>query len=222
MKKITTLFILLSTFSFSQNDTSIVVIRKDFPLQAVLDIDGFRTLFEGQEYRINLTTSGDFPIKIKTTNADVEFLESSKKSTGGLIYKLTPKDTGECTIAIYNVINESRTVNLTLNTYKVIKCPQPTIKFNQFENGEIINKIDDKIELTCSYPKETGIFDKYEILSWTILINDIKFDGKGSSLTNEVIDFLNKNNNIFFHILVNLKENKTGHRTSESIYLVKR
>jgi hypothetical protein len=222
MRKITILFILLSNFSFTQHDTTIVVNRDNIPLQAVLDIDGFRTLFVGQEYRINLTTSGNYPIKITATNAYVEFLESSTKRTGGLVYKLTPKDTGECKIAIYNVINESRTVNLTLNTYQVIKSPRPTIKLNQFESGQIINKIDDKVELTCSYPKETGIFDKFEIISWKLLINDKKFEGKGNTLTNEVLDFVKNNNDIFLHVQVNLGENKSGYISSESIYLVRK
>lgn len=44
-------------------------------------------------------------------NAHVELVENSKRTTGGLLYLVTPLSTGICSITIYNIIDEQHNVS---------------------------------------------------------------------------------------------------------------
>jgi hypothetical protein len=108
MKSLTYYFIIFfSLSSFAQNDTTVNTSRENVPLQAVLNIESGKTLFAGQEYTFNITTSGDYQLRLTSKNAKIHLIENSKKSTGGLRYSVTPIDTGKLSITIWNVINEN-------------------------------------------------------------------------------------------------------------------
>lgn len=215
------IFTFLSFCSIGQNETKLITSRKDFPLQAVSKLDVKNILYKGQEYIFSITSSGDYDLSITAINAKIELIEESKKGTGGLQYSVTPIDTGECQIHVGNIINEKRSVSLVMYIYQVINYPMPPLQLNEFQSGQIISQLADSTALICAYPKESGIFESYEIKSWEVKIGDKIFTGKGNLLSDEVIQFVNKKENEFLHIKVNLFKNKTGYSISEGIYLIR-
>jgi len=223
MRYVSMVFFFLSFSSIAQTDTVVITSRKDVPLQAVLDIETSEVLYAGQEYVFRVTASGDYDLRLTVKNAIVQLSEESKRNTGGLTYTLTPIDTGECMIGISNQINETRTVGLKTQFFKVINYPVPPLKIGRVRSGEIINSLlNDSTEIICSYPDKTGVYDEYEVESWTVKIGDKGFSGTGSLLTKELIQCLNHTDNEFLLLEVILEQNKTGHLKSEGVYLIRK
>lgn len=215
------IFTFLSFCSIGQIETKLTTSRKDFPLQAVVNLDVQNVLYKGQDYTFSITSSGDYDLRVTAKNAQIKLIEDSKKGTGGLRYTVTPIDTGECQIHVGNVIDEKRSVSLVMYFYKVINYPMPPLQLNEFQSGQIISQLSDSTELKCAYPKESGVFESYEIKSWEVEIGDKTFTGKGNFLSNELIQFVNQKENEFLHIKVNLFKNRTGYSISEGIYLIR-
>lgn len=213
-------FLLLSITSIAQEETKIITSRKDFPLQAVIGLDTPPVLYAGQEYAFCATSSGNFDLVVTTHNAKLKLIESSKKGTGGLVYILTPIDTGECTISVGNQTAE-RHFSLVKYHYSVINYPVPPLHLNNINSGQIITNLDDLTTIECSYSKETGVFDTYEIKSWEASIGNKTFNGKGNMLSKEMIDFVNQTPYEFLHLKVELDENKTGHSISEGVFMIR-
>lgn len=218
-----TLTIILAT-AYTQ-DTTVIISRnqnQQIPLQAVLELESVKTLFVGQEYTFNLTSSGYYDIRITTANASVKLIEESKKSTGGFRYSFTPKETGKCAIIISNQIDEKKVVDLKMQTFQVINYPIPPIHIQKISSGNSIMKLDNASEITCEYSKETGIFEKYEIISWEAIISEKTFGGNGTMLSKELIQHVNEVDHKYMRLTVFLKANKTGHLSSEGIYYIKK
>jgi len=214
------LFVLLSLNSFAQKKTSIITERKNTLLQAVLNLQSIHVLYAGQEYIFSTTTSHEHAVELKVENARVQFIENSLKTTGGLQYSVTPIDTGSCTIQIGNRIDKKTSVSLYAQTFKVINYPVPPIQLIGSSTGQIISNLRDSTKIECSYDPQTGIFDKYEILSWNAKIGDKIFSGKDNQLSKEFIEYVNHVKNEFLHLEVILDQNKTGHLKSKGIYLI--
>lgn len=215
------IFILISFFSIGQNDTKLITSRKDFPLQAVIGLDALNVLYKGQEYTFSITSSGTYDISVTSKNAEIKLIDDSKKGTGGLRYLVTPIDTGECSISVGNYINETRSVSLVRYTYKVIDFPMPPLQINNIQSGQIITQLSDSTEIKCSFPELSGIFESYEIKSWEVIIGSKTFEGKGNLFTKELIQYINQTKKEFLHLKVKLLKNKTGHNSSEGIYLIR-
>lgn len=214
---------MLFSISACSQDTTLITSRGgNIPLQAVLDIETSKILFAGQEYTFALTTSGNYDILLTAKNARIQFIEDSKKSTGGLKYTLTPIDTGTCSITIGNQIDEKRTVGLKMQMFNVINFPIPPIQVGRKKSGDIINMLKDSVEINCSYPKETGIYENYEVTKWEATIGEKTFSGIGTLLSEELIQYINQANNEYMHLTAYLFENKTGHLKSEAIYLIRK
>lgn len=60
--------------------------------------------------------------------------------------------------------------------------PIPPIHLIGLKTGQSINELADSTVIECSFPKEFGILDNYEIKSWIAVIGDIKFSGDGHLL----------------------------------------
>lgn len=223
MKTLISLIIVLLSVNLYSQDTTLITARgENFLLQAVLDIETTEILYAGQEYTFTITTSGNYDIRLTAKNAKVQFVEDSKKSTGGLIYTVTPIDTGSCSITIMNQIDEKRIVSLKMQKFNVINFPIPPIQIDSKKSGEIIDRLKDKVEITCSYPKETGIYENYEVLRWEAKIGEKTFNGKGTLLSKELINYINQANDEYMHLSIILADNKTGHLKSEAIYLIRK
>ena len=214
-------FIFLSFCSIGQNETTLITSRKDFPLQAVVDLDVLNILYKGQDYTFSITSSGTYDLKVTAENGQIKLIEDSKKGTGGLRYTVTPIDTGECSISVGNYINETRSVSLVKYFYTVIDYPTPPIQIQGIQSGQILSQLSETAELKCAYPVESGIFDSYEIKSWEVIIGSKTFEGKGNLLSNELIQYINETEKEFLHLRVKLVKNKTGHISSEGIYLIR-
>ena len=222
MKTILFSIVLLTAInSIAQNDVTINTSRKDVPLQAVLNIESSNVLFAGQGYTFNLTTSGQYDVRLTAENADIELIKESKKSTGGLRYKVTPIAPGNLSMTISNVIDEKSKVSLSAYNFRVIDYPIPPIQLYKHGGGQIIEQLKDSTKLICAYPSESGIFDSYEIKSWKASIGNKTFTGDGSLLSAEIINYINQADNEFIHLVVELKKNKTGHLSTEAIFLIK-
>lgn len=216
------IFLFLSINTLAQNDTTVNTSRDNPTLQAVLNVESKRILFAGQEYVFNLTTSGQYDIRITAKNAKVELIEESKRTTGGFRYKVTPINPGEMSMTIRNVINEKSQVSLLGQTYSVINYPTPPIQLVGADNGQILDTINDSTTIICAYPFEYGINDTYEVKSWTGKIGDKVYFGNGPLLSMELINYINQVDNEFLHLRVELFENKTGHNETEGVYLIKK
>lgn len=222
MKTILFSLILVATInSIAQNEVVINTSRKKVPLQAVLNLESTKVLYAGQEYTFSLTTSGQYDIRLTAQNAKIELIEDSKKSTGGLRYKITPIEPGKLPLTIWNVIDEKSNVSLSAYNFNVINYPVPPIQLSNHFGGQIIEQIKDSTNLLCAYPRESGIYDTYEIKSWKATIGDKTFSGIGSKLSGEIINYINQADNEFMHLVIELNENKTGHLLSEAIFLIK-
>lgn len=195
MKLISVIIIMLFSISAYSQDTTLITTRGgNIPLQAVLDIETSKILYAGQEYTLTLTTSGNYDIRLTAKNARIQLIEDSKKSTGGLRYTVTPIDTGTCSITIGNQIDEKRTVSLNMQMFNVINFPIPPIQIGRKKSGEIINIIKNSVEINCSYPKETGIYENYEISKWEAKIGEKTFSGSGALFSEELIKYINQTN----------------------------
>ena len=215
------LVLLVSHRTFAQNDTTLITSRENVPLQAVADIQGIHILYTGQEYTFNLVTSGDYDIRITAKNARVSILEDSKKSTGGLRYKVIPVEPGECSILISNQINESRVVSLKKQVYFVMDCPMPPLYLNRIQSGQIINDLKDSVKIECHYPQEMGIDDNYTVESWSVDVGDKSFSGTGNLLSSDLIKYCRVNNDELLHIKAVLRANNTDHTRSEGIFILR-
>lgn len=188
MKSIITFTIMLFSLSAYSQDTTVITTRgENIPLQAVLDVESSKVLYAGQDYTFALTTSGNYDIILTAKNARVQLIENSKKSTGGLRYTVTPIDSGTCSITIGNQIDEKRTVSLKMQMFSVINYPVPPIHINRMSSGEIIKTIDDSTQIVCSYPKETGIYENYDVSKWEATVGEKSFSGTGFLLSEELI-----------------------------------
>jgi len=216
------ILIFFSISSFSQ-ETVVITSRENVPLQAVMNIGAGNILYAGQEYTFTITTSGEYDIRLETTNVKVHLIEESKLRTGGLSYVITPIDTGWCSIGISNQIDENRTVGLKTHNFKVINYPVPPLRLKGiWWPSQIISNLKYPSEIQCAYNRETGIWDSYEIESWTAKIGNKKFSGQGSLLSEELIQYVNEVDNQYLHFKVVLCENKTGHLKSDGIYYIRK
>ncbi len=215
------LFLCMTIYSIAQKDVTINTSRKNIVPQAVLDVESTQTLYAGQEYTFNVTTSGNYDIRITAQNAKIEFVELSKKMTGGLIYKVTPIAPGKLSMTVWNVIDAKTKCSLIGRNFDVIDYPVPPIQLSNQTGGQFIEQMQDSTNITCAYPREQGIFESYEIKSWKATIGDKTFTGEGSMLSEEIIQYINQVDNEFMHMVVELNKNKTGHQSSEAIYLIK-
>lgn len=223
MKSIIVFSIILFSVNVYSQDTTLITKRgENIPLQAVLDVEGSKILYAGQEYTFALTTSGNYDIRLTAKNAKVKLIENSKKSTGGFRYTITPIDTGTCSITIGNQIDEKRSVSLKMQMFQVVSYPIPPIQINGVSSGEIIKSIGERAQITCSYPKETGINENYEISKWKATVGDQSFSGTGSVLSEELVQYIKRIDNEYMYLMVDLYENKTNHFKSEGIYLIKK
>ncbi len=213
--------VLLSNITFTQKDKVIITKRDEMPLKAVMNLSASRTLYVGQEYTLNVSVSGNQPIKLVANNAQIEIDESSKRNTGGLTYFVTPIDTGKVYISI-GIMAEKNSVSLLAQNYSAVNYPVPPIHLGGVSSGPIISTLNEVTELKCHYPMEQGIFETYKIVSWKATIGEREFEGNGNQLSQELIQFANEQQEAFLHIEVELAKNKTGHSKSEGVYLIRK
>ncbi len=222
MKLITLAVIaILSNITFAQKDKVIITKRDEMPLKAVMNLSASRTLYVGQEYKLDVSISGNQPIKVSYKNAEIAIDVSSKRNTGGLTYFVTPLDTGKVYISI-GIMTEKSFVSLLAQYYDAVNYPVPPIHFSGVSSEPIISTLNEVTELKCHYPKEQGIFETYNIVSWKATIGERIFEGKGNLLSNELILFVNEQQEAFLHMEVELAKNKTGHSKSEGVYLIRK
>lgn len=215
-------FLIASINVVAQKEKSIIKSRKEnVPLQAVASLDASTKLFKGQEYTLSIVASSEHDMKITTKNARIELAEGGDKSTGGMIYKFTPIDIGECGIWVGLILDEKRQTSLLYKFFDVIEYTTPPIHLNENITGSIIKQIDDSIELKCHYLPSTGVFDEYTIIKWKVKYDNQEYIGNGSFLSKELMEILSKSNSkSVLQIEVELENNKTGFTKSEGIYII--
>lgn len=221
MKCLTLFSVCFSCFAaFAQEKITIVESRKDVPLQAVVGLDANPQLFVGQNYLLSIGVSSEHDVKIDFTNLKAELMEVSKRSTGGLMYTVTPLDTGTCWVSV-GVITETSRHGLLSSRFQAIPYPVPPVFLSETCTGEVLSTLPDDAKLTCKYPRGSGVYDNYTIDSWTARLGEQTFNGKGNTVSRELIEAVNKHSaEQILRITANLSENKTGHVRSEAVFIV--
>lgn len=224
MKKTLILFFLfVAVFELqAQRDTVMIKSRKvGVPLQANAFIETYSQLYKGQEYTLRVVASSDYDIRIQATNAHIQMTDRGDKSTAGISYYYTPIDTGECTVTIGVIVGEGRQTSLLSRTYMVIDYPVPPVVLNEFISGTTITSLSDSMVLSCNYSPSTGILDRYPVESWRVKIEDDEFTGNGNYLTSDVMERIKSlKSGSIVHFEVNLADNKTGHSSSQGVFII--
>lgn len=223
MKYLLLLNILISIPTvFAQKSKTLWVDPEGIIVKGTAAVEAVQPLFIGQEYEFTIMSNhAEFDLIIDSENLKVVLDESSKKNTGGLIFKITPIDTGMCNIVLTLGKNKERKANLISRNFQAVKYPMPPVFIGNIRSGEIITKIDDSMELSCKYDPAYGIFDSYPIESWNAKLGNLSFSGTGTHLSKEFIEALNQvSANEVLILTVQLSKNKTKYKTSEAVYLI--
>ena len=223
MIKINLFFLVFSflTQTLAQKDTTIITKRDSIHLlQGVVCANSEMVLYSGQKYHFSISVSTDLDIKVNAINANIEFVESSKRGTGGMQYIITPIDTGICRINLG--ARGERDYGLMSRYFNVINYPVPPVFIRDIQSGGVIDNLFDSTTFDCKYPMGSGIFESYAIESWIAKLNDKTFEGKGNYLSKELINEVNRcESQTYLLITLNLSKNQTGHRQTEGIYIIK-
>lgn len=214
-------FLVISPVLFSQNEKTLWVETEGVVAQGNISFESIPELFVGQEYFFTIIINNKQDIEIKSENLKVILNESTKKGTGGLGFKITPIDTGECKIYVSMGNSGKRTASLVLKTFHASEYSKPPVFIEGIRSGETITKLTENAELSCKYDPSLGIFDSYMIKSWQAKLGDKDFSGSGTKLTKEFIEALNNSSKEVLEITVQLDKNKTGFKSSEAVFIVK-
>ena len=208
---------------FAQKQKTLKVKNDDLILKGIVAFESVPELFVGQEYFFTMISNNtNLDLEIMSENLNVTLLPESKKTTGGLRFKVVPLDTGDCMIQLALVTEEKRTVGLVAHFFHASLYPMPPVFIAGIRSGETITELDTSAGLSCRYDQSMGIFEPYEITSWTAKLGALEFTGTGSSLSSQLIDAVNKASaNEVLRLTVELGKNNTGYKTSEAVFMLK-
>lgn len=97
---------------------------------------------------------------------------------------VVPRHTRTATIEVYNIKDPNNFVLLHRKKYRVLDLPNPSIYIGGSSEGEPISWKTKK--MFVKYPPGNWIEHKFEIVDWTITIQNKEYSGKGDTLTNDV------------------------------------
>ncbi|MGV3609445.1 MAG: hypothetical protein ACO1N0_00740 [Fluviicola sp.] len=222
MKYLLILSILTTCTSvFAQKSTTLWLNQEGIILKGTIDVQSVQPLFVGHEYEFTImSNNSEFDLIIDSENLTVVLDEFTKKTTGGLLFKITPIDTGMCSLALTLGKNKERKASLISREFTAINYPQPPLFIGNHRSGESIVTIDENAELSCKYDPAYGIFKSYPVKTWKAKLGDLNFSGKGTKLSKDFIEAVNQFSGVLI-LTVELSKNETGYKEVEAVYLIK-
>lgn len=222
LKQVLLLMMFLGTkvFLFSQIETKININQIDVITKASLSIDSKSSLFVDQEYIMLLNVNFKEDVILDVKNAKIEFIEGSKLSTGPLLFKITPLDTGKAIIDVGRLIDAENIPQLGHYFFQVRNYSMPPIYIDE-SNQQFLTKLNEKSKITCHYPEEMGVFEEYAVKSWEARINDNTFTGKGNQFSEDFIKYINQVKDEALLLKLELEENNTGFEETEAVFYIR-
>jgi|GEM_PF-3267811 len=215
-------FIFLQTI-FAQKTKTLWIEPEGIIVKGTVAVETSPTLYVGHEYEFTIMSNyAEFDLIIDSKNLKIALDESSKKNTGGLIFKVIALDTGTCNIVLTLGKDKERKANLISRSFKAVNYPAPPVYIGDVRSGEVLTEVKETTELKCKYDPASGIFESYPVESWQAKLGDRTFSGTGTKLTKELVNAINSvSSKEILEMTVQLKKNNTGFRISEAVYLIR-